>query len=81
MTPWLVGTRVEQPTYGVGTVIESSVQHTVIDFDDGPARRIFATHILVLRPLVVAPVVAPPTVTPRAVTKKTPATRRSTKRR
>lgn len=66
MTPWQPGTRVTQPTYGPGTVVESTIQHTVVDFDEG-GRQIFATAILVLKPIAPAVVVPPPASTSAVV--------------
>jgi len=48
MSDWKLGDRVAHATYGVGTVLESSDQHTVIHFDQH-GRRKFASNLVVLR--------------------------------
>jgi len=49
MNDWKPGERVEHPTFGAGTVLESNAQHIVIHFDDR-GRRKFASHLVVLKP-------------------------------
>ena len=49
MNEWKPGDRVEHPTFGTGTVLESNPQHTVIHFDDH-GRRKFASNLVVLKP-------------------------------
>lgn len=74
MSIWGVGERVEQPTYGPGTVIESSEIHTIVEFDSGD-RKVFATRILVLKAL------KPPVVAPVVVAIKKPPARKVAKKR
>ena len=44
MNDWKPGERIEHPTFGAGTVLESNAQHIVIHFDDR-GRRKFASHL------------------------------------
>ena len=48
MKAWTKGDRVQQPTYGPGTLVEVNEHHTVIDFDEH-GRRVFATRLVVLQ--------------------------------
>lgn len=52
------GTRVRQPAYGLGTIVEATDRHTVIDFDDY-GRRLFAARLLVLETVAEAPTTTP----------------------
>ena len=46
---WRLGDRVEQPTYGAGTIIELTDQHVVVHFDTH-GRRKFSAQLAVLKP-------------------------------
>ena len=48
MKSWNKGDRVQQPTYGSGTLVEVNEHHTVIDFDEG-GRRTFSTRLVTLQ--------------------------------
>jgi hypothetical protein len=45
---WRLGDRVEQPTYGAGTIIELTDQHVVVHFDTH-GRRKFSAQLAVLK--------------------------------
>jgi hypothetical protein len=47
MKAWAKGDRVQQPTYGPGTLVEVNENHTVIDFDEH-GRRVFSTRLVTL---------------------------------
>jgi hypothetical protein len=79
IAPLTVGTRVAQPTFGAGTIVESTDVHTVIDFD-AHGRRIFASKILVLQPLTV-PLKEAAVIHPAKPAKKKTAKGKPTKRR
>ena len=49
MDNWKLGDRVDHPTFGTGTVLECTGQHTVIHFDQG-GRRKFASAMVTLLP-------------------------------
>ena len=48
MKSWNKGDRVQQPTYGAGTLVEVNEHHTVIDFDEH-GRRVFSTRLVTLQ--------------------------------
>lgn len=48
MNSWKPGDRVEQVTYGHGTVLEANDQHVVVHFDTH-GRRKFAAHLATLK--------------------------------
>ena len=48
MKSWTKGDRVQQPTYGPGTLVEVNEHHTVIDFDEH-GRKVFASRLVVLQ--------------------------------
>ena len=48
MKAWAKGDRVQQPTYGAGTLVEVNEHHTVIDFDEH-GRRTFSTRLVTLQ--------------------------------
>ena len=48
MKAWTKGDRVQQPTYGPGTLVEVNEHHTVIDFDEH-GRRVFSTRLVALQ--------------------------------
>jgi hypothetical protein len=48
MKAWTKGDRVQQPTYGAGTLVEVNEHHTVIDFDEH-GRRTFSTRLVTLQ--------------------------------
>ncbi len=63
------GHRVQQASYGVGTVTASDARHTVIDFDEHGVRT-FSTPLVTLQPSDTA---APAAATGRARAKRTKA--------
>jgi hypothetical protein len=47
MKSWAKGDRVQQPTYGSGTLVEVNENHTVIDFDEH-GRKVFSSRLVTL---------------------------------
>ena len=53
------GTRVQQPDYGAGTIVETNEHHTLIAFDEGGVRKFVTSMVALTRTDTPAPATPP----------------------